>query len=119
MHEINTTCLLPYSQISVQSELKGMKIGKPQNVQDTAFNENNKKKQSTSTLMIYTSFNLIKTSEWFCEKKYFLTLSMLSTHTFTKNYGFNNVQVQGKNYPIDLVHNNYCHLYICFLGMME
>ena len=43
MHEINTTCLLPYSQISVQSELKGMKIGKPQNVQDMAFNENKKK----------------------------------------------------------------------------
>ena len=43
MHEINTTCLLPHSQIPVQSELKGMKIGKPQNVQDTAFNENKKK----------------------------------------------------------------------------
>ena len=84
MHEINTTCLLPYSQIPVHSELKGMKIGKPQNVQDTAFNENKKKQNNqTSTLMIYTSFNLIKTSEWFCEEKYFLTLSMLSTHTFT------------------------------------
>ena len=28
--------------------------------------------------MIYISFNLLKTSEWFCEEKYFLTLSLLS-----------------------------------------